>query len=186
MFDIKAIKENPDEFDAGWKRRGIDPQSGALLELDSRLRATQTDLQLCQSRRNEASKAIGQAKAAGEDADGLIAEVADLKKRMPELEEDVRRIGDELTAILSRLDNIPYDDVPDGENEDDNQEVRRVGQVPDFDFEPKEHFDIGEALGQMDFEGAAKMSGARFVVLRGGACPFRALSGCFHAGHAHR
>lgn len=167
MFDIKAIRENPHSFDQGWKRRGIDPQSEGLIALDSSLREKKTELQECQSRRNVASKSIGQAKAKGEDADGLIREVADLKARMAALEEDVRTGEDELTRKLSRLDNIPADDVPDGDNEDDNLEVRKWGDLPVFDFEPKQHFDLGEDLGQMDFEGAARMSGARFVVLRG-------------------
>ncbi len=167
MFDIKAIRENPEIFDLGWKRRGIDPQSADLITIDSQVREKKTELQDCQSRRNVASKAIGQAKAKGEDADGLIKEVADLKKRMAELEEDVRRLSDELTYKMCRLDNIPADDVPDGADEADNVEVRKWGEIPTFNFEPKQHFDLGEDLGQMDFEGAARISGARFVILRG-------------------
>ena len=166
MFDIKAIRENPEIFDLGWKRRGIDPQSQGLIALDTSLREKKTELQECQSRRNVASKSIGQAKAKGEDADALIAEVADLKKRMVDLEEEVRTASEDLTAQLSRLDNLPADDVPDGDDEDSNVEVRKWGEIPSFDFEPKQHFDLGEDLGQMDFEGAARMSGARFVILR--------------------
>lgn len=177
MFDIKAIRENPEIFDLGWKRRGLDPQSEILIAIDSQLRQKKTDLQDCQSRRNVASKAIGQAKAKGEDADGLIKEVADLKKRMSELEEDVRELSDGLIHKMSRLDNIPADNVPDGADEDDNVEIRKWGEIPTFDFEPKQHFDLGENLNQMDFEGAARMSGARFVILRGGLARLeRALS----------
>ena len=177
MFDIKAIRENPETFDLGWKRRGIAPQSEALIALDSSLREKKTELQECQSRRNVASKSIGQAKAKGEDADDLIREVADLKARMATLEEDVRSIEEELTQKLGRLDNIPAEDVPDGESEDDNLEVRKWGDIPAFDFAPKQHFDLGEDLGQMDFEGAARMSGARFVILRGDLAKLeRALS----------
>ncbi len=166
MFDIKAIRENPETFDMGWSRRGIAPQSADLIALDTSLRHKKTQLQECQSRRNVASKAIGQAKASGGDADGLIREVADLKKRMADLEEEVRLVSDELTQKMCRLDNIPADDVPDGDGEEDNLEIRKWGDIPRFDFTPKQHFDLGEDLGQMDFEGAARMSGARFVILK--------------------
>ncbi len=167
MFDIKAIRENPKFFDNAWARRGIPPQSAALLEMDSELRTKQTELQECQSRRNEASKAIGIAKSKGEDASGAIQEVGELKEKMSILEEEVRELSEKLNAALSRIDNVPGADVPDGESEDDNKEIRKWGELPAFDFEPKQHFDIGESLGQMDFDGAAKMSGARFVILRG-------------------
>ncbi|MCF6195501.1 MAG: serine--tRNA ligase [Emcibacter sp.] len=166
MFDIKAIRENPETFDKGWKRRGIAPQSADLIALDTSLRQKKTELQECQSRRNVVSKAIGQAKVSGGDADGLIREVADLKKRMAELEDEVRLVSDELTQKMCRLDNIPADDVPDGDGEEDNLEIRKWGDIPSFDFTPKQHFDLGEDLGQMDFEGAARMSGARFVILK--------------------
>ncbi len=167
MFDIKAIRENPETFDAGWNRRGIAPQSADLIALDTKIREEKTALQDCQSRRNLASKSIGQAKAKGADAAGLIKEVADLKKRMAELEENVRLGEENLSAKLFCLDNIPAADVPDGANENDNIEVRKWGDIPSFDFTPKQHFDLGEDLGQMDFEGATRISGARFVVLRG-------------------
>ncbi len=167
MFDIKAIRENPEIFDLGWKRRAIAPQSAELIALDTGLREKKTELQDCQSRRNVVSKAIGQAKAKGESTDDLIGEVATLKSRMAVLEEDVRTISDELTDKMSCLDNIPAEDVPDGAGEEDNALVREWGAIPEFDFTPKQHFDLGEDLGQMDFEGAARMSGARFVILRG-------------------
>lgn len=167
MFDIKAIRENPDYFDQGWEKRGKEPQSASLISLDTELRQKQTDLQECQSRRNTASKAIGQAKAKGEDADALITEVGALKQQMPTLEEEVRLLGESLKSRLLELDNIPADDVPLGADEDENVEVRLWGEKPSLNFEPKQHFDLGENLGQMDFEGAAAMSGARFVLLRG-------------------
>ena len=177
MFDIKAIRENPDHFDAAWARRGIEPQSASLIAMDTELRSKQTELQDCQSRRNDASKAIGMAKSKGEDASDAIREVGELKAKMGTLEEDVRLLGERLNAALSEIDNIPDSDVPDGESEEDNVEVRKWGELPSFDFEPKQHFDIGEALGQMDFEGAAKMSGARFVLLNGDLAKLeRALS----------
>lgn len=166
MFDIKAIRENPEKFDAAWARRGMEPQSAALLAMDTELRTKQTELQDCQSRRNDASKAIGMAKSKGEDAADAIREVGELKAKMGELEEGVRTLTESLNSALSRIDNIPDADVPDGKSEDDNVEIRKWGDIPSFDFEPKQHFDLGEDLGQMDFEGAAKMSGARFVILR--------------------
>lgn len=166
MFDIKAIRENPDHYDAAWGRRGIEPQAKLLLSMDVELRKKHTELQECQSRRNEASKAIGMAKSKGEDASAAIQEVGDIKTKMSTLEEDVRVLTEKLNSALSTIDNIPDSDVPDGENEDDNLEIRKWGNIQSFDFEPKQHFDLGEDLGQMDFESAAKMSGARFVVLR--------------------
>ncbi len=167
MFDIRAIRENPDLFDLGWQRRGREPQASNLIDLDRRLREIKTELQDCQSRRNIASRAIGAAKAKGGDADALITEVADLKKKMSLLEEDVRRLSMELEDRMCRLDNLPDPDVPDGTDEADNVEIRTWGEIPSFDFTPKQHFDLGEALGMMDFEVAAQMSGARFVVLKG-------------------
>ncbi|MBT5185464.1 MAG: serine--tRNA ligase [Kordiimonadaceae bacterium] len=166
MFDLKAIRENPDHYDNAWARRGMEPQSAILLEMDAELRAMQTELQTCQSRRNDASKSIGIAKSKGEDATEFFKVVGELKAQMGTLEEDVRTLTDKLNAALSRIDNIPDADVPDGKSEDDNVEIRKWGDIPTFDFEAKQHFDLGEDLGQMDFEGAAKMSGARFVILR--------------------
>ncbi|WP_321390946.1 serine--tRNA ligase [Emcibacter sp.] len=166
MFDIKAIRENPEAFDKGWKKRGLAPQAAEILALDGKWRSKQTELQQAQSRRNEASKAIGMAKSKGEDADDLVKEVTRLKFILVGLEQEVRDLEDELKDRLSRLDNIPADDVPLGESEDDNLEVRKWGDLPEFDFEPKQHFELGENLGQMDFEGAARMSGSRFVILR--------------------
>ncbi len=166
MFDIKAIRENPEYFDKGLARRGLESKSASLLAIDSELREKQTELQSCQSKRNEASKAIGIAKSKGEDAGDLINEVGVLKERMTKLEDDVRALTENLNSELARIDNIPDDDVPDGLSEDDNLEIRKWGEIPEFNFEPKQHFDIGENLDQMDFEGAAKMSGARFVILR--------------------
>ena len=166
MFDIKAIRENPEHFDKGLARRGLEPKSTSLLAIDSELREKQTELQSCQSRRNDASKAIGIAKSKGEDAGELINEVGVLKDRMTKFEDDVRTLTENLNSDLATIDNIPDDDVPDGVSEEDNLEIRKWGDIPKFNFEPKQHFDIGENLGQMDFEGAAKMSGARFVILR--------------------
>ncbi len=169
MFDIRWIREHPEDFDAGMARRGLPPQSAALLELDSERRALLAGLQELQARRNAASKEIGVAMAAGEKqrAERLKAEVAELKGRLRELEEKARQLDEALRERLAALPNIPLDDVPPGEDESDNVELRRVGTPPSFDFAPKQHFELGEALGMMDFERAAAMSGARFVVLKG-------------------
>ena len=167
MLDLKWIRESPEAFDAAMKRRGLPPQSGGLLSLDADKRKIQTDMQEVQARRNAAAKEIGKAKASGGDADTLIREVADLKGAVQELEARERELQAELDAALSVLPNILDDDVPDGESEDDNVELRRVGEVPTFDFEPKEHYELGDALGMMDFETAAKISGSRFVVTSG-------------------
>ena len=134
--------------------------------LDSRRRAAQTATQELQQRRNEASKKIGQAKAKGEDAAPIMAEVAELKGKLQAMEEADKRLGEELDALLATTPNIPAPDVPDGRDESANKVLRSVGEKPKFDFTPKEHFDIGAPLG-MDFERAAKLSGARFVVLKG-------------------
>ena len=167
MLDLKWIRENPEAFDAAMKRRGLPPQSGGLLKLDADKRKIQTEMQDVQARRNTAAKEIGKAKASGGDADALIREVADLKGAAQELETRERELQAALDAALEVLPNIMKDDVPDGASEDDNVELRRVGDVPAFDFTPKEHYELGDALGMMDFETAAKISGSRFVVTSG-------------------
>ena len=178
MHDIRWIRDNPDAFDTALARRGADPQAASLTALDSERRAITTELQQAQTRRNEASKLIGQAKSKGEDADALIREVGDLKDRMQSLEERERLIDEKLTAALSELPNSPFDDVPVGKDEDDNIELRRVGEPPVLDFEAKDHVEIGEALGGMSFERASKLSGSRFVVLSGQIARLeRALAG---------
>lgn len=166
MLDLKWIRENAAEFDAALARRGLPPQSAAVLELDKKRRAAQTESQQLQQRRNEASKQIGQAKGKGADASALMSEVAAIKDGLASLEEDERRIGEELDALLSGIPNVPASDVPVGRDESANVVLRKVGDPPKFDFKPLEHFDVGEKIG-MDFERAARMSGARFVVLKG-------------------
>ena len=167
MHDLRSIREAPGQFDRGLARRGLDPMAAHILDLDARRRAAQTALQEMLTRRNAVSKQVGAAKRSGENADGLIAEVQNLKDGIAANEASEKALDGELVELLEGLPNLPADDVPDGEGEDDNREVRTVGEKPDFDFAPKEHFDIGEALGQMDFGAAAHLSGARFVVLRG-------------------
>jgi seryl-tRNA synthetase len=167
MHDLRWIREAPDAFDAGLKRRGLEPQSAEVISLDSERRRIQTELQQLQSRRNEVSKAVGQAKAKGEDAEAQIAEVSAIKQKLGELEGQEAEIADQLDELLSGLPNQLADDVPDGPDESANVTLREVGEKPAFDFTPKQHFELGEAIDQMDFERAAKLAGSRFVVLQG-------------------
>ena len=167
MHDIKWIRENPEAFDAALARRGAEPAAAGLIALDEKRRSVIQSLQDMQSRRNAASKEIGAAMAQKnmELAEKLKAEVADLKDKMPRAEEEDRQVTAELNDALSRLPNMPFDDVPDGKDEHDNVVTRVVGQKPGWNHEAREHFEIGEALGYMDFERAAKLSGSRFTVL---------------------
>ena len=170
MFDIKWIRDNPAAFDAGLARRGLDPLSAQLLALDEERRALVTKLQDAQGKRNAASKEIGKAKAAKDDvtAARLMEEVAAAKLIIAAGEENERRLDKALTDQLSVIPNIPLAEVPDGADEKGNREVRRVGEPPRLATnKPKQHFEIGEALGMMDFETAGKVSGARFVYLKG-------------------
>jgi len=167
MHDIRFIRDHPDDFDAALARRGIEPLASAILEIDSRRRALQGEIQDLQSKRNQASKEIGKRKGKGEDADDLIAEVNDIKARMPTLEEEEASLAAALDEHLLGLPNIIDVDVPAGSDETDNKIVREWGDIPSYDFTPRDHVAIGESLGQMDFATAAKLAGARFVVLRG-------------------
>ncbi|WP_188064586.1 serine--tRNA ligase [Sphingobium sp. KCTC 72723] len=168
MHDIRFIRENPAAFDAGLARRGLAPLSAEILALDAQSRTIKTRLQEGQARRNEASKLIGQAMAAGDrdKAEALKAEVAALKEDAPALEAQDREIGEALTGKLAAIPNLPADDVPQGADEADNVEMSRWGVPRSFDFAPQDHADFGPALG-LDFEGGAKLSGARFTALRG-------------------
>ncbi len=181
MFDIKWIRDNPEAFDAGLKKRGLAPLSAELIALDEQRRAHVTKLQEAQARRNAASKDIGKAKAAKDDAKAaeLMAEVAALKDTLAKGEEAERELDGKLRDALSVIPNLPLDDVPLGKDEKDNVEVRKVGAPPKFDFAPKQHFEIGEALGLMDFATAAKISGARFVVLKGALARLERALGAF-------
>ena len=173
MFDLKWIREHAAIFDAAMARRGLPPASPEIVVLDHKRRTIQTELQELQARRNIANKAIGRAKRDGGDVNGALADVADIKNRLKELEEAEAAIGSELNNILSGLPNMPFDDVPSGSDEADNIEIRRFQIKRDFDFKAKQHFDIGEALatpahiGAMDFKVAANLSGSRFVALSG-------------------
>jgi len=168
MHDIRLIRENPQAFDAGLARRGFEPMSATILAADAELRALQTAIQATLARRNEASKLIGQAMAQGDkdSAESLKSEVAALKERLPAEEQAERDRLAALQDILAALPNLPADDVPDGLDEEGNVEIARWGTPRSFDFQPREHADFGPALG-LDFETAAKMSGARFAFLKG-------------------
>ncbi|QCO04253.1 serine--tRNA ligase [Azospirillum argentinense] len=167
MHDLRAIRENPESFDRGLARRGLEPMSPTVLDLDFRRRAAQTQLQEMQARRNEAAKEIGLAKREGRDAQPLMDEMAQLKERLPQVEEEEKALGAELDGLLASIPNLPADDVPEGPDESANVEIRRWGE-PKTIADAKQHFELGEALGLMDFEAASRMSGARFTVLKGG------------------
>ena len=167
MHDIRFIREFPEAFDKALAKRGIAALSSEIIDLDSRRRALQTEIQTLQSRRNEASKMIGMRKSKGEDAQDLIDEVAAIKASAPEKEAEEADIATKLHEHLISIPNLLDDSVPQGDDEDDNELVRIVGEKPSYDFTPQDHVSLGEALGQMDFASAAKLSGARFVVLQG-------------------
>ena len=167
MFDAKWIRENPEAFDRGRARRNLPPLSAEIVALDAKRRAAQTSWQEMQAKRNDLSKQIGQLKSKGQDASAVMEEVAALKDKMAEAETAEQALAKELEAILVSIPNLPADDVPEGLDEKSNREERVVGGKPNFAFQPKQHFEIGEGLGLMSFEDAAKLSGARFVVLKG-------------------
>lgn len=179
MHDIKALRENPTAFDANWARRGLSAQTPAILALDEKRRAYQTELQTAQSRRNEASKEIGAVKSKGGDASELMAEVASLKDRMAILEEQENDIAQKLNDILSALPNMVADDAPDGADEHSNVEIRTHGTPKNPNAQVPDHVAIGEALGMMDFEAAAKVAGTRFVVNKNGIAKLQRALGQF-------
>jgi len=169
MHDIRAIRENPAAFDAAMARRGLDPQSPAILSLDEARRACIQKAEAAQADRNAASKDVGKAKASGDEAEfeRLRALVAEKKEEISRLEEEAKAKDAELTEMLGGLPNLPYDDVPEGADEDDNVEIHRWGDPKEFDFKPLEHYDLPSVKPGMDFETAAKLSGSRFVLLSG-------------------
>ena len=170
MYDIKWIREHPEEFDRGLTRRGLAPLAGKLLLLDERRRAAITRFEQAQARRNAASKEVGEAKRKKDEAAAqkLMAEVNKLKTTLPALEAEQKKLADDLDKELAQMPNAPADDVPAGTDASGNVERHAFGKKRDYAFAPKQHFELGEALGMMDFELAAKLSGARFVVLQKG------------------
>jgi seryl-tRNA synthetase len=181
MHDIRWIRENPEAFDRGLTRRGLPPQSAELIALDEKRRAAILKAEQAQARRNAASKEIGAAKKNKDEAaaQALMAEVAALKDTMPALEAEEKKYSAELNTVLAAIPNLPGDDVPTGKDETENVEHHHFGAKRNYPFAPKQHFELGEELGQMDFETAAKLSGARFVVLKSGLARMERAIGQF-------
>src|SRR5579862_9371198 len=181
MHDIRFIRDNPDAFDRALARRGLEPQAKRLIALDEQRRAKILALETAQARRNAASKEIGEAKKNKNDAkvQALLNEVAALKESMPAQEAAEKQANEELTKALAEIPNLPLDEVPDGKDEKDNIEHHRYGAKRSYAFAPKQHFDLGEAFGQMDFETATKLSGARFVILKKGLARLERALGQF-------
>jgi seryl-tRNA synthetase len=181
MHDIKWIRDHPAAFDAALKRRALEPMAESLLAIDEKRRAAILKSEQAQARRNSASKEIGDAKKAKDDARAakLMAEVTELKTTMPELEAAVKAADEELAKELAAIPNLPLDDVPEGVDEHGNVQRHVFGEIRNYSFTPKPHDDLGVAVGQMDFETAAKLSGARFVVLKKGLARLERAIGQF-------
>jgi seryl-tRNA synthetase len=181
MHDIRFIREHPDVFDRALARRGLAPESKRLIALDEERRKKILEFETAQARRNAASKEIGEAKKSKDEnkAAALMAEVGALKDTIPQLEAAAKTASQALDNALAEIPNLPRDDVPDGKDSNDNVEHHRFGAKRDYAFAPKQHFELGEALGQMDFEAAAKLSGARFVVLKKGLARLERALGQF-------
>ncbi|QUS40126.1 serine--tRNA ligase [Tardiphaga alba] len=181
MHDIKSIRDNPEAFDAALKRRGLAAMSSSLLAIDEARRTAILASEQAQARRNAASKEIGEAKKTKDEAraNALMAEVAELKTTMPEMEAAVKAAEDQLRTELAGIPNLPLDDVPEGTDEHGNVERHHFGAKRNYAFTTKPHYEIGEAMGFMDFEAAAKLSGARFVVLKKGLARLERAIGQF-------
>ena len=167
MHDLRWIRENPEEFDRGLARRGLPALAAEVLEIDREWRALQTAAEEAQAVRNRLSREVGAAKKRGEPADALLADIAQSKEAEAATSSRAAELRRQLEDMLAALPNLPARDVPDGLDESANVEIRRVGEKPRFDFAPRSHDAIGEKLGMMDFAAAAKLSGSRFVVLKG-------------------
>jgi seryl-tRNA synthetase len=181
MHDIKWIRDNPDAFDQGLARRGLPGEAKRLIEIDERRRAAIQKAEAALARRNAASREIGAAKKSNEEAaaQALVAEVARLKAEIPALEAEEKKLSKALDDALAQIPNLPLPEVPDGKDPSGNVEHHRFGAKRDYGFTPQQHFDLGEDLGQMDFETAAKLSGARFVVLKSGLARLERALGQF-------
>lgn len=167
MLDAKTVRANPEEVAQLLKKKGFDFPVAEFLDLEHQRKQLQIDTENLQSERNTRSKGIGKAKAAGEDIQPLLAEVADLGKRLDEAKSGLGEVQLKLEDLLSGVPNIPDDAVPEGDDEEDNVEVRRWGTPRSFDFEPQDHVALGEGSGELDFETAAKLTGSRFSVMTG-------------------
>jgi seryl-tRNA synthetase len=181
MHDIKWVREHPDEFDSALARRGLSPQAQTLIALDERRRAAIGKAESVLARRNALAREIGAAKKSDDQtaAEKLMAEVAHLKEAIPALEAEEKKLSKELDDALAQIPNRPLDEVPDGKDETANVEHHRYGAKRNYEFTPKQHFELGEALGEMDFQTAAKLSGARFVVLTNGLARLERALGQF-------
>jgi seryl-tRNA synthetase len=181
MHDIRWIREHPEEFDRGLTRRGLRPEAARLIEIDERRRTAIQRAEAALARRNAASREIGAAKKSNEEAtaQALITEIARLKVEIPELEAEAKKLSRELDDELAQMPSLPLSEVPDGHDAGDSVEHHHFGAKRDYGFAPKQHFDLGEALGQMDFETAAKLSGARFVILKRGLARLERALGQF-------
>jgi len=181
MHDIRSIRDNPAAFDAALKRRGLEPLSASLLAIDEKRRGAIQEAEQALARRNAASKEIGEAKKTKDAtrADALMNEVAALKAKLPEMEAAAKQFEDELKTALAQIPNLPLDEVPDGADEHGNVQHHVYGAARNYSFKPKEHVALGEGLGFMDFETAAKLSGARFVVLKKGIARLERAIGQF-------
>ena len=167
MIDPKLLRQATRDVASNLARRGFEFDADGYLALEERRKALQVETEELRNERNTSSKAIGKAKAQGEDIEPLLAAVKDLGDRLEKNEADLQALQAELQDIELGLPNLLSDDVPDGHSEDDNAEVRRWGEPVEFDFEPKDHIELGESMGMLDFECASKISGSRFVVMRG-------------------
>ena len=169
MHDIRAIRDNPKNFDAALKRRGIDTISNKIIEIDQERRAKITSAEAALAERNAASKLVGEAKASGNDKEfeRLRTLVSEKKVEIASLEDSAKEIDAKLTNLLLTIPNTPYDDVPDGLDENDNVEIHKWGTPQQYEFDALEHYEIKSVSKGMDFETAAKMSGSRFVILSG-------------------
>ncbi len=181
MHDIKWIRDNPAAFDRALARRGLPGEAAKLIDIDERRRAAIGKAEAAQARRNAASKEIGAAKKSNEEetAQKLMAEVAALKSAIPALEAEERKLSKDLENALAQIPNLPLDTVPEGKDESGNVEHHHYGAKREYGFVPRQHFELGEALGEMDFETAAKLSGARFVVLKRGLARLERALGQF-------
>jgi seryl-tRNA synthetase len=183
MHDIKFIRENPTNFDLGLKRRGLAPLSSKILELDKNRRFAQTQFQTLQAKRHDVSKKIGLFKKEEKNVQSLLDEVASLKSDLEQFEEQDKALGAQIYESLMSIPNLPSDDVPLGEDEGGNIELRKSGTIPHFDFQPLSHEEVGEKLGLMDFTTASDLSGSRFVILKGSLAKMERALGAFMLDH---
>ncbi len=179
MLDIKWIRENPAELDKALQRRGAQPLSTQVLSLDSERRSFQTQTQELQNERNTLARTIGEAKKQGLDAADKILRANEIKELLPHLEHQEQEVALKLTHMLAMIPNILFDEVPEGKDDSDNVAIRHWGEPLSFNFSPKRHFEIGEALGLMDFKTATKISGSRFVILKGDLARLERALGLF-------